>query len=197
MAGEIIRMGDKTSHGGTVLEGSQTDICMGKPIAFVGHKTLCPKCRGTFPIVEGVLTTTFYGKGVAIAGMKTACGAILIASQFTDTVEWGSGSSNTKMASPSANISTVDRAEDSDAENRHVSNDPGDDNTDVEIQSERYYSVRDSDGNPVDGYRYDLHIDDQLHTKAGAYLDGATIVVDGNRHVRLVTWIENDSVSRT
>lgn len=92
MAGEIIRLGDSTSHGGTVLEGSRTDICMGKPIAFVGHKVQCPKCKGVFPIVEGALTTTFYGKGVALAGMRTACGAVLIASQFTDVVIYGSGS---------------------------------------------------------------------------------------------------------
>lgn len=89
MAGEIIRLGDRTSHNGTVIEGSQMDICMGKPIAYIGHKVHCPKCRGDFPIVEGVMTTTFYGKGVALAGMKTSCGAVLIASQFTDTVEWG------------------------------------------------------------------------------------------------------------
>lgn len=72
MAGEIIRKGDPTSHHGVVLEGSLTDICMGQPIAFIGHKVHCPKCRGDFPIVEGVLTTTFYGKGVAVAGMKTS-----------------------------------------------------------------------------------------------------------------------------
>ena len=91
MAGEIIRKGDLTSHGGVVLEGSMADICMGQPIAYVGHKVQCPKCKGTFPITEGVLTTSFYGKGVAVAGMKTACGAVLIATQFTDTVEWSSG----------------------------------------------------------------------------------------------------------
>lgn len=93
MAGEIIRKGDPTSHHGVVLEGSLTDICMGQPIAFIGHKVHCPKCKGDFPIVEGVLTTTFYGKGVAVAGMKTSCGAVLIATQFTDTVEWSSGPS--------------------------------------------------------------------------------------------------------
>jgi uncharacterized Zn-binding protein involved in type VI secretion len=92
MAGEIIRQGDPTSHGGKVLEGSAFDICHGKPISFIGHKVSCPKCKGIFPIAEGVLTTTFYGKGVAIAGMKTACGAVLIATQFLDTVEYGSGS---------------------------------------------------------------------------------------------------------
>jgi hypothetical protein len=64
---------------------------MGKSIAYVGHKVQCPKCKGAFPIVEGALTTTFYGKGVALAGMKTACGAVLIASQFTDIVEYGGG----------------------------------------------------------------------------------------------------------
>lgn len=96
MAGEIIRKGDPTSHGGTVLEGSPMDICHGKPIAYVGHKVKCPKCKGIFPIVEGVLTTTFYGKGVAIAGMKTACGASLIATQFTDIVEYSSGATGTR-----------------------------------------------------------------------------------------------------
>jgi uncharacterized Zn-binding protein involved in type VI secretion len=96
VAGEIIRLGDRTSHNGTVIEGSQTDICMGKPIAYIGHKVHCPKCKGDYPIVEGVMTTTFYGKGVAVAGMKTSCGATLIAGQFTDIVEWGGGSSISK-----------------------------------------------------------------------------------------------------
>lgn len=83
---EIIRMGDLTSHGGKVIEGSPFDICMGKPIAYTGHKVQYPKCKGVFPIIEGAPTTTFYGKGVALAGMKTACGAVLIASQFTDVL---------------------------------------------------------------------------------------------------------------
>lgn len=90
MAGEIIRSGDSTSHGGRVLEGSQTEICHGKPIACLGHKVWCPKCKGSYPIVEGVQTTTIFGKGVAVAGMKTACGATLIPSQFTDVITPGS-----------------------------------------------------------------------------------------------------------
>jgi uncharacterized Zn-binding protein involved in type VI secretion len=102
MAGEIIRLGDSTSHGGIVLEGSLFDICMGKPIAFVGHKVQCPKCKGVFPIVEGAPTTSFYGKGVALAGMHTACGAVLIASQFTDIVECGGGGTTANRASKSS-----------------------------------------------------------------------------------------------
>jgi uncharacterized Zn-binding protein involved in type VI secretion len=110
MAGEIIRMGDKTSHGGTVLEGSLLDICMGKPIAYVGHKVRCPKCKGVFPIVEGALTTTFYGKGVALAGMHTACGAVLIASQFTDIVEYGRGGSAANSAAAGSSVAAVSPA---------------------------------------------------------------------------------------
>jgi uncharacterized Zn-binding protein involved in type VI secretion len=72
MAGEIIRLGDKTSHGGVVIEGSLSDICMGKPIAYIGHKVQCPKCKGAFPIVEGAMTTTFYGKG-CMNELKPAC----------------------------------------------------------------------------------------------------------------------------
>ena len=98
MAGKIIRKGDPTSHGGIVLEGSMTDLSMGQPIAFVGHKVQCPQCKGVFPIAEGVLTTTLYGKGVAVAGMKAVCGAVLIATQFTDTVEWSSGGSGSAAA---------------------------------------------------------------------------------------------------
>lgn len=115
---EIIRLGDPTSHGGKVLEGSVTDICHGKPIAYIGHKVSCPQCKGTYPIIEGVQTTTFYGKGVAVAGMKTACGATLIATQFTDTVEWSSGTSGTFETASAAKkiteISTVDLARNQD-----------------------------------------------------------------------------------
>jgi uncharacterized Zn-binding protein involved in type VI secretion len=107
MAGEIIRLGDSTSHGGTVLEGSLVDICMGKPIAFIGHQVKCPKCKGTFPIVEGAPTTTFYGKGVALAGMHTACGAVLIASQFTDIVEYGGRESPANSAAKASNRAVV------------------------------------------------------------------------------------------
>lgn len=95
MGKEIIRQGDPTSHGGKVIEGSLTDICFDKPIAYMGHQTYCPLCKGNFPIVEGAMTTSFYGNGVALAGMRTACGATLIPTQFTDTVEWGAGSQST------------------------------------------------------------------------------------------------------
>jgi len=77
---DIIRLGDATSHGGTVIEAfSQTDL-NGKPMAGVGHNVICPLCKGTFPISEGSGLLSVGGTPVALHGMKTACGASLIAS---------------------------------------------------------------------------------------------------------------------
>jgi uncharacterized Zn-binding protein involved in type VI secretion len=76
----MIRLGDATTHGGTVLEDfSQTNL-NGKPIAGAGHKVSCPLCKGIFPIAEGSSTYTVDGTPVALDGMKTACGAGLIVS---------------------------------------------------------------------------------------------------------------------
>ncbi|HCF6898421.1 TPA: PAAR domain-containing protein [Pseudomonas aeruginosa] len=77
---EIIRKGDKTDHGGTVLEGFGHTNFNGQPMAGVGHSVSCPKCKGVFPIAEGSSTLKVDGVPVALEGMKTACGASLIAS---------------------------------------------------------------------------------------------------------------------
>lgn len=47
----IIRVGDKTTHGGTVLEGFPSYAIDGRAAAGIGHKVDCPKCNGIFPIV--------------------------------------------------------------------------------------------------------------------------------------------------
>lgn len=176
MAGEIIRAGDKTSHGGTVIEGSQSDICMGRPIAFMGHMTFCPQCKGGFPIVEGAADTTFYGRGVALAGMKTACGAVLLAGQFTDRVHQRSASSESAVSGQSARKSETK------------------DDDDIEI--EHFYRLAGDDGISADDYRYDLRLPDKLHTKAGAYTKGETVTVSGDTSTRLVTWLSRDGGMR-
>jgi len=77
----IIRVGDKTTHGGTVLEGVSSYDIDGRAAAGLGHMVDCPKCKGVFPIVEGVGSFAIDDGYVAIEGMRTACGATLIASQ--------------------------------------------------------------------------------------------------------------------
>ncbi|WP_350615352.1 PAAR domain-containing protein [Pseudomonas sp. HY7a-MNA-CIBAN-0227] len=77
---DIIRLGDSTTHGGIVIEAfPQTDL-NGKPMAGVGHKVVCPLCKGVFPISQGSTLLDVGGIPVALHGMKTACGASLIAS---------------------------------------------------------------------------------------------------------------------
>ena len=80
MSGPFIRLGDKTSHGGTVLEASQHSDSGGIGIARVGDKASCPQ-HGTVTIASGDTTMIVDGKAAARHGDKTSCGATLIAGQ--------------------------------------------------------------------------------------------------------------------
>lgn len=79
--GNFIRLGDTTSHGGTVISADMTMIVEGQPVARVGDMTVCRKCRGKFPIVPNQSNTSAMGQNIAREGDKTACGAVLIAGQ--------------------------------------------------------------------------------------------------------------------
>ena len=83
MSKPFIVIGDKTSHGGVVVEGSPQSVTSGKAIARVGDKVTCPEKGhgGTTVIVSGDPTCMIDGKPAARHGDKTACGAVLIAGQ--------------------------------------------------------------------------------------------------------------------
>lgn len=187
MAGEIIRMGDPTSHGGKVVEGSHADICHGKPIAYMGHRTFCPQCKGYFPIIDGAPTTMFYGNGVALAGMKTACGAVLIATQFTDIVELGSGSGGSDTVSenrsqpvPVATSSGKSRSPSplADTAAAAVIGDP---------ELEQYFLAIDAAGVPVE-LIYRISDGDTKLTESALPSNGATIAFPVDIDVQLVYW---------
>jgi uncharacterized Zn-binding protein involved in type VI secretion len=76
----FIVIGDKTSHGGTVVGGAAAATTLNKAIARVGDKVTCPKC-GNNTIATGDSTMIVMGQPVARHGDKTACGATLISSQ--------------------------------------------------------------------------------------------------------------------
>lgn len=94
----FIRLGDTTSHGGQVLEGFANYSVDGIPVSGLGHKVMCPRCKGVFPIVECLPQFTVNGVGVSIQGMRTSCGAVLIASQGRAQAEFTSGSNATPSA---------------------------------------------------------------------------------------------------
>ena len=80
----LIRLGDKTDHGGVVVSASPLTIVEGKPVARIGDLVVCPvPGHGACPIVTGDVTSIIDGKPVARQGDKTACGASLIPTQFS------------------------------------------------------------------------------------------------------------------
>lgn len=82
MSRPFVVVGDKLSHGGTVVSGAaETDIG-GKPVARIGDKAVCA-AHGPTTIVSGDATVIIDGNRVARDGDRTGCGATLIASQAT------------------------------------------------------------------------------------------------------------------
>lgn len=92
MSRPLIVLGDKTSHGGTVISADFTVDINGKYVARVGDMTVCPKCKGTFAITSGPNDLVdSSGNGYARHMDSTACGAKLISGQITTT--WSDESS--------------------------------------------------------------------------------------------------------
>ncbi len=86
MGRPFIVLGDKTDHGGEVIEASGATETHGKRMARVGDKVTCPKKgHSTTEIVTGDPTMIIDGKAAARHGDKTACGATLISSQSLST----------------------------------------------------------------------------------------------------------------
>lgn len=164
------------------------DICHGKPIAYMGHQTYCPQCKGNFPIIDGAPTTTFYGKGVALAGMKTACGAVLLATQLTDIVECGSGSSDSTFSGRKRPSGAAAARVDTAASLGEVA-DP--------VVEEHFYALVGEDGEPAEGYLYDLRSGATLSAQAAGYAEGATIRIHGTESTSVVTWLAKDGGSKS
>lgn len=88
----LIVLGDRTSHGGTVITADTTSSIYGKYMARVGDLTVCRNCKGIFPIKSGPSDLVDgAGNSYARHGDKTACGASLVASQGMST--WSDASS--------------------------------------------------------------------------------------------------------
>lgn len=99
----FIVVGDKTSHGGTVVGSTAPTVTThNKPIARVGDKVTCPKC-GDNEIATGDPSMIIMGQPAARQGDKTTCGATLISSQSVSGSKishpFGFGSSHESGAS--------------------------------------------------------------------------------------------------
>lgn len=104
----VIVLGDRTDHGGEVIEASGVTDTHGRRIARVGDKVTCPKKGhgGTTIIAIGDQTFIIDGRPVAYHGCKTACGATLISSQAVTTVEFGGSAASGGSAERSTGIAS-------------------------------------------------------------------------------------------
>jgi uncharacterized Zn-binding protein involved in type VI secretion len=76
----VIRVNDKTDHGGEVISVSSGTIVMGIEAALADDMTFCPKCKGNFPIKPDGTGAKHKGRPYAYQNDVTACGAKLISS---------------------------------------------------------------------------------------------------------------------
>jgi uncharacterized Zn-binding protein involved in type VI secretion len=90
MSLKIITVGDKTDHGGTVINGSPTHDIGGRAIARLGDQVDCPqsypggKPHGVNKIITANSTFTVNEVAVAVEGCLTECGCKLIGSVRAD-----------------------------------------------------------------------------------------------------------------
>lgn len=107
----IVVFGDRTDHGGEVIEASGVTDTHNRRIARIGDKVQCPKKgHGATVIIEGDLTFMIDGKGAAYHGCKTSCGATLISSQAVTTVDFSGGGGQAAASSSVQTFVTASRA---------------------------------------------------------------------------------------
>lgn len=73
----LARMGDPTTHGGVISEGSPDVTSGGAPVARLGDMATCP-FHGSAPIAAGSSTVTVNGRPAARQGDAIACGATIL-----------------------------------------------------------------------------------------------------------------------
>lgn len=76
----VIRLNDKTNHGGHVISVSSGTVVFGVVAALADDMTYCPKCKGNFPIKPDGAGAKHIGRSYAYNNDLTACGAKLISS---------------------------------------------------------------------------------------------------------------------
>jgi uncharacterized Zn-binding protein involved in type VI secretion len=76
----VIRLNDKTDHGGHVISASSGTVILGIEAALADDMTFCPKCKGNFPIKPDGTGAKHTGRPYAYDKDETACGARLISS---------------------------------------------------------------------------------------------------------------------
>ncbi|MEN6372226.1 MAG: PAAR domain-containing protein [Armatimonadota bacterium] len=75
---QVARLGDTSSHGGTIISASETVFVNGIAVARVGDLHSCPvPGHGITPVVTGSSVAFSGGKAIARIGDTAGCGAVI------------------------------------------------------------------------------------------------------------------------
>ncbi|OFZ71111.1 MAG: hypothetical protein A2Z01_09235 [Betaproteobacteria bacterium RBG_16_58_11] len=167
----VIRLGDKTTHGGEVVSAAGNYKIMGKNVAREGDSCTCPiKGHGNCQIVGGDPHWKIDGRSVALQGIsKTSCGAELISScgELTRSFE-GEGAASGGTAGA-------------------ISGFAGEAGRSADLRDfDRQFQLIDQDGRPVDGIAVDL---------AAPNKQAATIKTDGAGKSPLVSGNDGETAT--
>lgn len=179
MTQPLIVLGDKTSHGGTVITCSPTCDTMGKGWARVGDMVSCPRCKGVFPISQGDPSLIDDGHAVAYHGCKVACGATLISSQMMTLTEPSGGAGQGASASAAESVAARGFGSVGDGAAARYQNEAVDE-TGRRFRG-RFQVVDQASGEPIVGQAV------RVRSTGGQYLTGTTDV-EG-----FTEWVERDA----
>ncbi len=88
MAAPQARLGDSSSHGGTIVSAAARTLVDGIPAARMGDLHSCPvPFHGMTQIVQGAGKTLIEGRPAARMGNITGCGAVIVTGSGTTRVE--------------------------------------------------------------------------------------------------------------
>ncbi|OCG21367.1 MULTISPECIES: PAAR domain-containing protein [unclassified Gilliamella] len=88
MGKSVVRLGDPTTHGGSVISASSTTIIEGKTVALIGDLVSCPKKgHGINKIIEGAKTSFSDGKAVVLDQCLCECGCKVVATISSSIME--------------------------------------------------------------------------------------------------------------
>lgn len=190
MGRPFIVLGDRTDHGGVVIEASMMSDTHGKGIARVGDQVTCPiPGHGATVIVSGDPTMIIDGKPAARHGDKCACGATLISGQVVSTVGGGGGGGG-------GNSQPATSAQHTKATATGVYAQPVDSHGDDEV-IEQFYSLLDDQGHPIRGYRYDLFENGSVTVQSGDFSNGHTPTIQGDTGIDIVYWLNKSGTTKS
>jgi uncharacterized Zn-binding protein involved in type VI secretion len=86
MSGLIARLGDTSSHNGTIITAADQTFVNGKPAARKGDLHQCPM-HGVTPIISGSNKVIIEGQPAARIGDMAACGAVITSGSPNTSVD--------------------------------------------------------------------------------------------------------------